>query len=229
MCAAENKPRNNLFHFTLQGIVALLCVCFYIHSPRSGKALVVLAFMVAVMMLVDMRPVHKGFYIAIILMLVLIENRAIDKEHEDSARNQGEMMLRIEKAAKSQEQTFDWISGGEACAVFMVNPLTMQLEVSTKGPQPLRDVYINIFTNVKDNSGAVRTIAEGLIVGTVYPTLLHKLNYHLPVAGNSVGVFIRIYQLNGSFSESFNLEKQDGLWKVGSPELRRDKDGKRCG
>ena len=80
MCAAENKPANRWFHIPIQSVGVFFCVYFYFHVPKSGKALLLLGGIAAVMMLMDMRPLHKGIYISIILGLVLIENHALDKE-----------------------------------------------------------------------------------------------------------------------------------------------------
>src|SRR5260370_11128809 len=89
MCGAENKPANRWFHIPIQSVGVFFCVYFYFHVPKSGKALLLLGGIAAVMMLMDMRPLHKGIYISIILGLVLIENHALDKERADFAREDG--------------------------------------------------------------------------------------------------------------------------------------------
>ena len=43
--------------------------------------------MVALMMLWDMRPGHKGVYVLLVAVLVLIENRAIDKDRRDALQD----------------------------------------------------------------------------------------------------------------------------------------------
>src|SRR5437667_7462803 len=100
MCAVELKPANHWFHFSLQAIGIFFCSYFYFHLPKSGKALLVLGAMVAIMMLMDMRPLHKGIYVAVILGLVLIENHALDKERADFARD--DVQRRTEENNKFQ-------------------------------------------------------------------------------------------------------------------------------
>ncbi|SRR6266487_1145653 len=93
MCAAEVKPAYHWFHVPLQSIGIFFCVYFYFHLPKSGKALLLLGGIVAVMMLMDMRPVHKGIYVLIVIGLILIENRALDKERTDSAKEQNDRRM----------------------------------------------------------------------------------------------------------------------------------------
>jgi hypothetical protein len=88
MDETQSKPANHWFHFPLQAIAIAFCVYFYFYLPKSGKPLLVLSAVVAVMMLMDMRPLHKGIYVAIILGLVLIENRALNKERADFSQEE---------------------------------------------------------------------------------------------------------------------------------------------
>jgi len=96
----EIKPANHWFHLPLQVIGIFFCVYFYFHLPSSGKALLILGAMSAIMMFMDMRPMHKGIYVLIVLSLVLIENRALDKERMDSATEQAR--IRSEENEKFQ-------------------------------------------------------------------------------------------------------------------------------
>jgi len=137
------------------------------------------------------------------------------------------MMLRMERAAKSQKQTFDWISGGDAFVTVMVDIRTLQLEVVTQGPQPLRDVYLNIFNVTPENIRETFNTAFIVPVGTVYPTVIRHLDRQLPVSGNSASFQINIYQTNGFFTEYLNLEKPGNFWQIKSMTLYRNKDGKK--
>jgi len=104
----------------------------------------------------------------------------------------------------------------------MVDLRTLQLEVITQGPQPLRDVYLNVI-----DPRRVQETAAIVNVGTVYPTVLRHLDYRLPVTGDSTSFQIRIYQTNGSFTEFLNLVRQDTFWSMKSIELYRDRDKKK--
>jgi len=217
----EVKPASHWLNIPLQIAAAIFCVLWYFHLPSPNKAVLAMATMVALMMLIDIKPLHRGIYFLLVIAFFVLENRAIDKERGDAAKN-------LQAINSELKQTFDWISGGEAFTAVMVDLHTMQLEVSTKGPQPLRDVYINVFnaTHASENPASVRETARIISVGTVYPTVLRHLEYQLPVTGDSASFFIRIYQLNGSFSESLNLVRQNNSWTVQSMGLSRDKDGK---
>ncbi len=224
-----------------------------LHWPFCpGVFIAILAFTAAaVTFRKDPSPREKAIWIFVFLGLMSAEVWMMSKDRTENNRKQKETRdaeiasfqaigERIETAIKesqnqfsatmkSQKQTFNWISGGEAYVTVMVDLRTLQLEVITQGPQPLRDVYLNIFdmTHVRENPTQVFETAKIVSVGTVYPTVLRHLDYQLPVTGDSASFQINIYQPNGFFTEHMNLVKQNNSWKVKSTELYRNKDGKR--
>jgi hypothetical protein len=101
----EIKPSNHWFHIPLQAIGIFYCVYFHFHLPSSGKALLILGGVVAIMMLMDMRPIHKSVYILIVLSFILIENRALNKDRTDASD--------AEKSQRDAENAqFQNIAGG---------------------------------------------------------------------------------------------------------------------
>jgi len=162
------KPANHLFHFSLQAIGIFFCVYYCLHLPKSGKALLILGGIVAIMMLMDMRPLHKGIYVAIILGLILIENHALDKERTDSAKEQrdrqkeeNDRFQAIADGLKSsiqqgQEQfkatsagigkSVETITGGTTFCLVKAMPMGNQLAmvVGTRGSYPLHGVTVQM-------------------------------------------------------------------------------------
>ena len=65
MDTVDVRRANHWFHIPLQIIGLGFCLYFYFHVPKSGKALLILSAIVAVMMLMDMSTVHKGVYVAV--------------------------------------------------------------------------------------------------------------------------------------------------------------------
>ena len=90
----ENKSFPHLFHFSLQVICIAFWIYWLVHLPKSGKAVLLLGAMAALMMLVDMHPIHKAVYILLVFGLVWIENRALDRERAESAK---ETVERVQK------------------------------------------------------------------------------------------------------------------------------------
>jgi hypothetical protein len=83
-----NKPSRNWFHIPVQIAVAAFCVYWLWHVPAPNKAVLCLGGVAAIMVLVEMRPVHKAIYFLLIIGLMFTENRAIDKDRADFARDE---------------------------------------------------------------------------------------------------------------------------------------------
>lgn len=82
------RPIPDWFHFLLQITTAALLIHWHWKPPGSNKAVLILAAVAALMVLADMRPLHKAIYFVLIIALVFTENRAIDKERADFARDE---------------------------------------------------------------------------------------------------------------------------------------------
>lgn len=162
------KPTNHWFHFSLQAIGILFCVYFYFHLPQSGKALLIMGGIVAVMMFMDMRPLHKGIYVAVIVGLIFIENRALDKERTDSAKEQRDRQKeendkfqaiadgltgairqsQVQFAATMSgiQENIDTVTGGKTFCLVIVSPIENKFSffISTIGKAPLHGVTVQM-------------------------------------------------------------------------------------
>ena len=78
-----SKPSRHWFHISIQFIVAASCIYWLWHLPAPNKAVLLLAGVAAIMGFVEMRPIHKAIYFLLIIWLMFIENRAIDKDRFD--------------------------------------------------------------------------------------------------------------------------------------------------
>jgi hypothetical protein len=81
----EAKPANHWFHTPWQIIVASFCTYWYWHPPVPNKAVLVLTGVTVVMALLDMSTGHKAVYLLLVICLMFIENRAINKDRADTA------------------------------------------------------------------------------------------------------------------------------------------------
>jgi hypothetical protein len=82
----EKKPVPHWFHFGLQICVGAFVLYWHWYLPAPNKAVLALASIAALMVLAEMRPIHKAVYFFLILALVFTENRAIDKDRNDFAQ-----------------------------------------------------------------------------------------------------------------------------------------------
>jgi len=92
----EVKPANDWFHIPLQVTAGLFCVYWYFHLPSPNKAVLAMATMVALMMLMDMKPLHKGIYFFLVIAFFVLENHAIDKERADAAASLSRLLKKSE-------------------------------------------------------------------------------------------------------------------------------------
>jgi hypothetical protein len=85
----SQKPVPDWFHFPMQIVVGAYAVYWWHwHSPAPNIAVLALASVAALMVLADMRPIHKVLYVVIIVSLVLIESRAIKTDRANFARDE---------------------------------------------------------------------------------------------------------------------------------------------
>ena len=80
----EAKSANHWFHIPWQIIVASFCVYWYWHPPAPNKAVLILTGVTVVMALLDMSKGHKAVYLLLVICLMFIENRAINKDRSDA-------------------------------------------------------------------------------------------------------------------------------------------------
>jgi hypothetical protein len=104
--AKENaKPVPHWFHFSLQAIAAAFVLYWYKNVPLPNKAILLLAAVAALMLLADVRPIHKAIYVILILALVGTENRAINNDRKQFVDDQ-------KATAVQQKEGFQQIGDG---------------------------------------------------------------------------------------------------------------------
>jgi hypothetical protein len=87
-------------HIPAQVIVAGFCAYWYWHPPVPNKAVLILTGVTVLMALLEMRASHKAIYLILVLLLMSIENRAINLDRAATMKEEGER--RIEERKKFQ-------------------------------------------------------------------------------------------------------------------------------
>jgi len=118
---ADAKVKGRLvtwFHTPWQILVACFCVYWYWHPPVPNKAVLILTGVTVVMALLEMRSPQKAVYLILVLSLMFIENRAINKDRADATRAEDDRRKEerdkfqtiadgIEKAIRQSATQFD--------------------------------------------------------------------------------------------------------------------------
>jgi hypothetical protein len=81
-----SRPSRHWFHIPVQITVAAFCIYWLRYVPAPNKAVLLLGGVAAIMALVEMWPMHKAVYILLIIGLMFIENRALNKDRADFAQ-----------------------------------------------------------------------------------------------------------------------------------------------
>ena len=84
----SKKPVPGWFHFLLQIIAAGYLAYWHWNPPVPNKAVLGLAAVAALMVLADMRPIHKALYFIVIIALVFAENHAINEDRRHFAEDE---------------------------------------------------------------------------------------------------------------------------------------------
>lgn len=90
------KPERRVgpFHFWWQLLCAGFCIYFYRHLPMPGKAVLLLGVVAVLMTLAEMTRIEKGIWLLLVLSLMWIENKSIDKDREETSRRDNELIER---------------------------------------------------------------------------------------------------------------------------------------
>ncbi len=101
-----DKPVAHWYHFLVLGVAGYYVARWYwFKAPLPNKAVLALATVAALMLLAEMRPIHKALYIVVIILLVFMENRAIDSDRNKFEHDQTD-------ARKEQNEKFGKIVDG---------------------------------------------------------------------------------------------------------------------
>lgn len=102
----ETKKKPIWFHFSVQAIAVGFILYWHWNPPLPNKAVLGLATVAALMVLSDMRPVHKAIYILVLIAFVTAENKAIDHEHEETSKVFGGIAESIKSASTDNQNEF---------------------------------------------------------------------------------------------------------------------------
>lgn len=72
----------------MQLTVIVFCIYWQWHVPMPNKAVLLLGGVAAIMALVKMLPIHKALYIILIIWLMFTENRALNHDRTEFARDE---------------------------------------------------------------------------------------------------------------------------------------------
>ncbi len=113
----QKKRRTHWFHIPAQLVVLGFIVYWHFHLPAPNKAVLILTGVTVVMALLDMRPSHKAIYLLLVIALIFIENRAINKDHEDMVKAEGERRKVEDDRRKEENSKFNGIVDGLNAAI----------------------------------------------------------------------------------------------------------------
>jgi hypothetical protein len=229
----ETKPANHWFHIPWQIVVAAFCLYWYWHPPAPNKAVLILTGITVVMALLEMSKVHKAVYLVLVICLMFIENRAINKDRADAS--QAEEGRRKEERDKFQSiadgiqasiansdkefaatmgrtnQVLLNVTGGDSFGFVVPQPWGEQIPllVWNHGDHPLTGVTITIARTQEPDWGAA--FYKPIFIGTIGP------HDHAPVPGFLIprpdaksgqdGYWIMISAQNGTVSQSLYFRK----------------------
>ncbi len=188
------KPVPHWFHFGLQICVGAFALYWHWHLPAPNKAVLALASVAALMVLAEMRPIHKAVYFFLIVALVFTENRAIDKDRRDFAENEAgrreqenaqfqkiadglssSIQLNQQQFAETKsgiERSIATVTGGKSFAI--VTPqvwsgmVPIPLSIYNYGNQTLTGVTVNIYGKEEWNKPRGLFEAPTINVGTLH-------------------------------------------------------------
>src|SRR5713101_4057431 len=188
------KPVPHWFHFGLQICVGAFVLYWHWHLPAPNKAVLSLASVAALMVLAEMRPIHKAVYFFLIVALVFTENRAIDKDRRDFAENEAgrreqenaqfqkiadglssSIQLNQQQFAETKsgiERSIATVTGGKSFAI--VTPqvwsgmVPIPLSIYNYGNQTLTGVTVNIYGKEEWNKPRGLFEAPTINVGTLH-------------------------------------------------------------
>jgi hypothetical protein len=81
--AVQKKRIPHWVHILAQIIVAGFCIYWYFHVPVPNKAVLILTGVTVVIALLDMHPGQKAVYLVLVMCLMFIENRAINRDRAE--------------------------------------------------------------------------------------------------------------------------------------------------
>jgi murein DD-endopeptidase MepM/ murein hydrolase activator NlpD len=81
--AVQKRRFPHWVHILAQIIVAGFCIYWYFDVPVPNKAVLILTGVTVVIALLDMHPSQKAVYLVLVMVLMFIENRAINQDRAE--------------------------------------------------------------------------------------------------------------------------------------------------
>jgi hypothetical protein len=192
----ESKPANHWFHIPWQIVVAAFCLYWYWHPPAPNKAVLILTGITVVMALIEMSKVHKAVYLVLVICLMFIENRAINKERTDATaqeinrrEEENKQFQSIADGIKSAidnsdkeftatmgrtNQVLSNITGGESYSVLI--PMLVFQRPELEIPLAIQNRGTNILTGV-----SVTLYDAGVWMGATHQNVLRSVENRIYV------------------------------------------------
>jgi len=108
----QKKRPTHWFHIPVQLVVFGFCIYWYSHPPVPNKAVLILTGITVVMALLEMHPSHKAIYLLLVITLMSIENRAINKDHADLLAAEDRRRKADDDRRKEENEKFNQIADG---------------------------------------------------------------------------------------------------------------------
>lgn len=142
MTESESKagPRANWFHSLWQIIVACLCLYWFWHSPAPNKAVLIITGVTIVMALFEMRTRNKAVYLILVVVLMFIENHAIDKDRRESANAEA---VRLEEERQKFQEVVSDLRGisQDLTQLTALSGKLSELELEIRGVKNIRTLH----------------------------------------------------------------------------------------
>lgn len=167
------KRAPHWYHFPILAITAALLTYWLRRPPVPNRAVLALAAVAALMVLADMRPIHKALYFVLVLGLVIVENNAITKEHDDFEKDRlaancqfNQIASDLKLSMQENRDKFKLLQDAEGAQILLIDSEISLLQESerltkTSAEQQLKISILDVARNIFElNMQNFRTIAS---------------------------------------------------------------------
>ncbi len=221
-------------------VILFLTVNYCIHTPAPGKSVTVLG-LAALLMAIRGETGHaeKAVWMLIILVLLFVELRAIDKDRKENESRQ--VAVQAEEREKFKEM-LDQLTGGDSYSV--INPFLIPLDgtnsfplvINVSGKNTLWDVSVLIREGPIKGEGSLSQAIDYLSgkegksinLGCVNPGYSVMLSYKLHPSADKVNTYIiNVSARNKPTTETLQVRfnKITGMWEYAGKIIREIKPG----
>jgi hypothetical protein len=199
------RYKRHLYHILLLSVSFGFSIFWFLRPPIPNKAVLALAAMAALMMLADMHWGYKIGYVLLVIGFVLIENQAINKDHNDQ---NGRFM-----------ETLSQITGGNTYPLVLAVTLEdgWHLAITPKGQYGLNNIYVSVLSHAQSISGPdfVESQRRNTIAATLpraYAGRAMDTGLMIKPEGDFDIFRIDIAASNGSWMERLIMKRTEHGW-----------------